>query len=196
MYDLCHLAEQNMKLELMVQVSAFASGCLWRAQTLGSSAGSPAAWSPPAHTEEKKKKKLSKALLQYKLTWKKHVFVVFFQHSSFFSWNIRPVNAWVTPQTGRVIKTIAKLYTEVNKNILVSSSHLCPDLLQLLLPLAELCLQVWGPPLSHLLLPVQLQSALLQHSLQLRLLLQQQAPAPSTTHKYNVPCWALQGGCF
>lgn len=144
----------------------------------------------------KKKKKLSKALLQSKLTWKKHVFVVFFQHSSFFSWNIRPVNAWVTPQTGRVIKTIAKLYTEVNKNILVSSSHLCPDLLQLLLPLAELCLQVWGPPLSHLLLPVQLQSALLQHSLQLRLLLQQQAPAPSTTHKYNVPCWALQGGCF
>lgn len=65
-YDLFHLAEQNMKMGLIVQVSAFASGCPWHAQTLGSSAGSPAAWSPAAHTEKYKNKKmqLSEALLQ------------------------------------------------------------------------------------------------------------------------------------
>lgn len=145
-------------LGLIVQVSAFASGCPWHAQTQGSSAGSPAAWSPAAHTEKlkNKNKKLSVAI----------VFVV---------------------------KTTAELCTEVSKNILVSSSHLRPDLLQLLLPLAELRLQVRGPPLSQLLLPVQLQSALLQHALQLRLLLQQQAPGPSTTHKHSLPCLAWKG---
>ncbi|TNN82877.1 hypothetical protein EYF80_006834 [Liparis tanakae] len=55
---------------------------------------------------------------------------------------------------------------------------------ELLLPLAKLRLQIGGPPLGQLLLPVQLQSALLQNSFQLRFLLKQQTPAwPTSTSR-------------
>lgn len=182
-YDLFPLAEQNVKMGLIVQVSASASGCPWRAQTLGSSAGSPAAWSPPAHTEKRGGNwQFSTALLGSKMTRKpkrsaSFSYLLCSSPFSTFSWNTSE------------LKTLPR---SSQNRILVSSSPARPDLLQLLLPLAELRLQVGGPPLSHLLLPVQLQPALLQHSLQLRLLLQQQAPAPSTRHKHSLPCWALK----
>lgn len=46
----------NMKkpLELTAQMSAYASDCPWHGRTLESSAGSLAAWSPPAHTGKNK----------------------------------------------------------------------------------------------------------------------------------------------
>ena len=70
---------------------------------------------------------------------------------------------------------------------LLSLCLLCASvyLLHLLLPLAELCLQIWGPLFGQLLLLVQLQSALLQHSLQLWSLLRKQAPAGSVSHSYT-----------
>lgn len=68
------------------------------------------------------------------------------------------------------------------------------DLLQFLLPLAELRLQVWGPALGQLLLFVELQSPLLQHSLQLRLLLQDQASTELLTSscQQQQPCHRLR----
>lgn len=138
---------------LTAQMSVCASGCPSHGQTLGSSAGSPAFWFPPAHTAETKDKSVCYSgsdlcLIHHKLI------------------NTRAALKLLSHVSHCVFSQIESLYFNLVK-------YLSSDLLQLLLPLAQLRLQVGGPLSGHLLLLVQLQPALLQHSFQLRLLLQQ-----------------------